>query len=136
MPQVRHAVPPCPMNALCSLLERDTFLCMVQALSKGECVVKLPHQCQLTYKLADKADDSLLRIIQQVPESFWGLRLAMKVLQQRALGPASPFAPYIRHLPATIPGLPMFFSRALHSCMMQLASQLWSWPCACDATNT
>ena len=48
----------------------------------------------------------------QIPESFWGLRLALKVLEQRALGQASGFHPYISHLPPAVQGLPMFFSGA------------------------
>ena len=83
----------------------------MQAVAKGECIVKLPPTCQLTYSLTGAADEGVLALIKQVPESFWALRLAVKVLQQRALGAASPFATYIRHLPATVP-VPMFFSRA------------------------
>lgn len=52
-------------------------------------------------------------VINQVPEAFWGLRLAVKVLQQRALAGEAPFATYVEHLPKAVIGLPMFFPRVL-----------------------
>jgi hypothetical protein len=84
------------------------------AHAKGSCLVHLPRGCQLTYSTSGPSQDSaaLLGAISMIPQSFWGLRLALKVLEQRALGAKSQFAPYIAHLPATVPGLPMFFSRA------------------------
>jgi hypothetical protein len=89
----------------------------LQAHSKGDSLVRLPEACHLTYVDTDTTDgsSSLIDIIKQVPETFWGLRLAMKVLEQRALGPSSRFAVYIQHLPITIMGLPMFFPRTVPS---------------------
>jgi hypothetical protein len=106
-------------------------VCM-QACPQGRQLICLPAACQLTYEDAGDAADSdpLLRVIQQVPESFWGLRLAMKVLQQRALGDSSPFAVYMRHLPAAVQGLPMFFPRTLLSqhCLSQHCSRTRTSP--------
>ena len=94
----------------------------IQSLEKGTDVVVLPAACQLTYDHTPPATNpdghlptspELLKLIEQVPETFWGLRLALRVLEQRAQGGASPFSTYIRHLPPTVEGLPMFFSRAL-----------------------
>lgn len=88
----------------------NTFAAM-QACIPGQELIWLPKSCQLTYG-SGRASPALSTIIDQIPISFWGLRLAMKVLEERATRD-SKFLPYIRALPAVIHGLPMFFARVL-----------------------
>jgi hypothetical protein len=90
----------------------------VQPCSKASELVILPRACQLSY--AEKSDDvaydtssALLELIRKIPASFWGLRLALRVLEQRAMGERSPLNTYLRHLPSVVQGMPMFFSRVL-----------------------
>jgi hypothetical protein len=96
----------------------------VQNCSKGTKIVSLPRECQLSY--AENSQDetfktspALLALIQQIPPSFWGLRLAVRLLEQRAMGETSPFNIYIRHLPSMVQSMPMFFSRAVLSVVLK-----------------
>lgn len=103
-------------------IEAELGVVLLQALEKGTDVVVLPAACQLTYDHPAPGSTppglptsaALLKLIEQVPESFWGMRLALRVLEQRAQTSVSPFWTYISHLPPTVEGLPMFFSRATH----------------------
>lgn len=83
-------------------------------VAPGEALVALPKGLLLAdAPLADPAREAaLLRLQAAVPEELWGGRLALRLLAHRAAGEASPFAPYIGALPAGVPGLPMFFSKA------------------------
>lgn len=49
----------------------------VQELKKGQHLVVLPKQCQLTYD--DESKPELLGLIEQVPRELWGARLALQV---------------------------------------------------------
>eukprot|EP00892_Ulva_mutabilis_P009932 jgi/Ulvmu1/7310/UM035_0099.1 len=73
----------------------------------GEALIWLPRSCQLTY--GPDTSPALSAMIEKIPPSFWGLRLAMKVLEERSKID-SHFLPYIQNLPAVVNGLPMFFS--------------------------
>ena len=52
----------------------DDFL---QALERGQQLILLPKQCQLTYDEESKPE--LLGLIEQVPHELWGARLALQV---------------------------------------------------------
>jgi len=56
-----------------------------------------------------KENSRLLELILQVPEELWSLRLGLKLLAERVHSD-SLYWPYIRHLPMSFPGIPLFFS--------------------------
>ena len=49
-----------------------------QACKAGERLVHLPAHCQLTYGVHTTPD--LMRLIEKVPQEFWGAKLALQVL--------------------------------------------------------
>ena len=49
-----------------------------QACKAGERLVNLPAHCQLTY--GEHTTPGLTRLIEQVPQEFWGAKLALQVL--------------------------------------------------------
>jgi uncharacterized membrane protein YgcG len=51
------------------------------------------------------------RLCSRIPPELWGARLALRLLAHRAAGDASPLAPYLRALPAGVPGVPIFFPK-------------------------
>lgn len=93
----------------------------LQACVPGQELIWLPKSCQLTYGAG--SSHALSTVIDKIPPSFWGLRLAMKVLEERAMAD-SRFLPYIRALPAAMHGLPMFFSRVLPTRIGNSKSQI------------
>ncbi|KAL3150242.1 hypothetical protein ABBQ32_000100 [Trebouxia sp. C0010 RCD-2024] len=80
-----------------------------QELERGQQLVLLPKQCQLTYDKESKPE--LLGLIEQVPQELWGARLALQVLAHRIQGADSVFSSYIQNLPVGVSGIPMFFAR-------------------------
>lgn len=49
----------------------------LQELERGQQLILLPKQCQLTYDEESKPE--LLGLIEQVPQELWGARLALQV---------------------------------------------------------
>ena len=49
-----------------------------QACKAGERLVNLPAHCQLTY--GEHTTPDLMRLIEKVPQEFWGAKLALQVL--------------------------------------------------------
>ena len=90
-----------------TLLEPDSRFDS-QASHPGRTLIELPRACQLT--LDEATDPRVTALVAKVPEQLWGGRLALQLLVHRALGDASPFAPYVNALPVGVAGLPLFFS--------------------------
>lgn len=71
--------------------------------------MRLPRSLALTYSEAG-SDPRLLTLVQRVPAELWSMRLALALLEERARGEESDWAPYIALLPASYPGCPLFWS--------------------------
>ncbi|CAK0785800.1 hypothetical protein CVIRNUC_009011 [Coccomyxa viridis] len=80
-----------------------------RACKAGERLVNLPAHCQLTY--GEHTTPELMRLIEKVPQEFWGAKLALQILQERTLGTASFFRHYISNLPVAVPGIPLFYTQ-------------------------
>ena len=55
----------------------------MQACSAGQTLIQLPPSCQLTIEGA--ADQSLLKLVDRVPEELWGAKLALQVTHSQCL---------------------------------------------------
>lgn len=90
-------------------------------LPRGHRCVVLPPKAHLTFEQtsAEAAADAssaaeaqaLATLAADIPPELWGARLALALLRERARGGASRFAPYIRALPASFPGVPLFWGQ-------------------------
>jgi len=85
-------------------------LAAVRDTAEGDLLVALPHSCTLSYDTATLAP-SLRRLLDQVPAELWAARLGLVVLDHRAKGSDSLYAPYVSLLPSRFDGVPIFFSR-------------------------
>ena len=80
-----------------------------RAASPGDVLVSLPLACQLTY-VEEALPPALRSLLAQVPAELWGARLGLVLLEERAKGSASRFAPFVDLLPAAFRGVPSFFA--------------------------
>lgn len=93
-------------------------LAATRDISAGEELIILPRHTQLTYSNITPLDHdhqqhpALIKLIDKVPPSLWGGKLALQLLSQRVKGEDSRFKYYVESLPATIPRLPMFYNGA------------------------
>jgi len=60
--------------------------------AEGDVLVTLPHSCTLSYDTATLTP-SLRRLLDQVPAELWAARLGLVVLDHRARGSESVYAP-------------------------------------------
>jgi hypothetical protein len=76
-------------------------------LPRGRCVIRLPTSAHLSY--GSDVSPQLQALIDKVPADLWGGKLALRLLQERVRGSDSTFAPYVRHLPRGVSGVPLFW---------------------------
>ncbi|KAK3275910.1 hypothetical protein CYMTET_15991 [Cymbomonas tetramitiformis] len=95
--------------------------------NEGDVLVILPPHLQLSYR----GEGALARLVAQVPPKAWlpgeqgkqATCLAMALLAHRAQDNVLALAPYLRTLPASFPGSPVFFAAAeFDALQMPLAS--------------
>mmetsp|Transcript_42417 Transcript_42417/g.85825 ORF Transcript_42417/g.85825 Transcript_42417/m.85825 type:complete len:198 (+) Transcript_42417:36-629(+) len=74
-----------------------------------ETLVMLPSRCMIS--IDDGATSTaVLGVCEEIPESLWALRLGLRLLAERARGPASPWHAYVDTLPHQV-DVPMFFAQ-------------------------
>ena len=102
-----------------------------RSAAEGEVLISIPAACQLTYD--ERAVSPCLRsLFAQIPAELWvrprkqrrdaagradaprarcqGARLGLVLLDERAKGSASHFAPYVDLLPSVFRGIPSFYA--------------------------
>ena len=97
----------------------------VSGAKAGEVLIRLPSSCMLdgdddgaapspspsSPLLPADVEAAVSRLCSRVPSELWGARLALRLLAHRAAGESSPLAPYLRALPAGVPGVPIFYPK-------------------------
>eukprot|EP00040_Diaphanoeca_grandis_P034396 m.213109 g.213109 ORF g.213109 m.213109 type:complete len:528 (+) comp33140_c0_seq1:161-1744(+) len=101
--------------AVSNSLEMGLGLSAARNITKGEVLVTLPPNAQLTYDdtvgNSTANDGQFSKLIQSIPQELWCAKLGLKLLVERSQGAKSTFYPYIRLLPNLFVGIPMFFGQ-------------------------
>ena len=115
---------------------RGLALRCVSGAKRGDVLVRLPASCllhgddddassssssALSSLLPEGVEAAVARLCSRVPPELWGARLALRLLAHRAAGDASPLAPYLRALPAGVPGVPIFFPKSAVDVLQEYA---------------
>lgn len=85
----------------------DRFLCCSRRVVPGAVVLSIPSECILSESQAIKLSSMDLKRIEKDSHNL----LALFLLEQKALGPNSKFAPYVRTLPGNYAHVPVFSPR-------------------------
>ncbi|KAJ1478204.1 hypothetical protein T484DRAFT_1749712, partial [Baffinella frigidus] len=79
-------------------------------VKEGERLVVLPEKAQLFYKNSQDADQALLAVIETVNPSLWGMRLGLRLLQEKVKSETSFFSEYLNNLPTSYDGMPAYYT--------------------------
>jgi len=75
-------------------------------VSAGDILCELKRQSLVTY--GDAEENRLSEVIQKIPSELWSAKLGLKLLSERVKTDSN-YWPYIKHLPASFSGIPLFF---------------------------